>query len=166
MLRKTFAMITPAVIALAVAAACLSPNVVLAFAMTYGKPLDVNEDLEFVDVTEHMTVTNTDEGLLVVNSTDSLVVCMMGRNFRSSAKSPSPDGSVRGRRGYNDKRKSIPLNGVSGYWNFKLSTGEEKFIRAESYRFFATLQCAAVDRVLNRSCKPGMNIHQCVKQGL
>lgn len=124
-----------------------------------------SEDLPFEDVTEQLEYKLQESGhMLVVNPTDNIVVCMVGRFYHISGKSPNLDGS--GRRGYK-KKETIRLNGVSGTWMFKVEPNADRTLQPNITTTMGTLQCAAVDYVIDKKkCSPGMNIHACVKQGL
>ena len=170
-MRKFFAMIVPVAIAFAVAAATLSPNVVLAFTggMYYGRsPSDTHSaDLPFNDVTEQLEYFEYDNGQMSIKNTqEQIVVCLVGKSYFSTSPSPSPDGSTRMRRGYNDKKDYIPLNGVSGQFLFHIPAGETKLLSSTLTGQLATIQCATVDYYVSKRCRPGMNIHSCIKQGL
>ena len=170
-MRKVFVMAIPVAIALAVAAATFSPNIVLAFTggMYFGSsPSDAHSaDLPFVDVTELLEFHDYPNGQLeITNPLEDHVVCLIGKTYFSTAPSPSPDGSNRMRRGYNDKKDYIRLNGVSGQYLFLVQAGDVKLLGEVLSKQIGTIQCATVDYYVSRRCRPGMNIYTCIKRGL
>ena len=158
-------MIVPVAIALAVVAATLSPNFVLAFGVPYTVLVPLEPDLPFVDVTEEMVFTRSEGKLLVENPLETPVVCLIGKTNRSSGKSPSLDGK-KSRGGYLTKQDTIRLNHMSGQWAFKVEPNDSHLIHNHMVHQIGTIQCTAVDYVIENRCTPGMNIHACVKQGL
>ena len=122
-------------------------------------------DTPVVDVTEQMTFTRSEGTLLVENPLDTPVVCLIGKTNHSSGKSPSLDGTKR-RGGYLTKQDSFRLNNMSGQWAFKVEPNDSQLLHNTIVHQIGTLQCAAVDYVIDNRCTPGMNINACVKQGL
>ena len=132
---------------------------------------NLNEGLPFDDVTEQVTVETTDYGRLrVVNPFDSPITCMIGKLpyglGGSWGRGMSPHPSGKGKKGYK-RREKIPLNGVSGTFIFAVEPNKERELHPSHAQQLGTIQCARVDQVLDSNrCRPGMNIHACVKQGL
>jgi hypothetical protein len=128
--------------------------------------LSINvDDTPFVDATEEMVFTRSEGKLLVENPLDTPVVCLIGKINRSSGKSPSLDGT-KSRGGYLTKQDTIRLNHMSGQWAFKVGPNDSHMLHNTMVHQIGTLQCTAVDYVIENRCTPGMNIHACVKQGL
>ena len=157
-------MVVPVAIALAVVAATLSPKFVLAFGGAYTV-VPLEPDLPFVDATEEMVFTRSEGKLLVENPLETPVVCLIGKTNRSSGKSPSLDGT-KSRGGYLTKQDTIRLNHMSGQWAFKVEPNDSHLLHNTMVHQIGTIQCTAVDYVIENRCTPGMNIHACVKQGL
>ena len=125
---------------------------------------DVNEGLVFEDITEFMEF----DGATIVNPYDHPVVCMVGKLpfIGKNAKSPDLSGRVM-RRGYKLLRKDkIPMISTGGHWLFEVKPDSKRKLMANTLKMLGTLQCAKVDRVVDRRCIPGMNIQWCKEQGL
>jgi hypothetical protein len=128
--------------------------------------LSINvDDTPFVDATEEMVFTRSEGKLLVENPLETPVVCLIGKTNHPRGKSPSLTGMKR-RGGYHTKRDAIRLNHMSGHWAFKIEPQGSSLLHNVMVHQIGTLQCAAVDYVIENRCTPGMNINACVKQGL
>ena len=131
----------------------------------------INEGLPFEDVTEDVLVETTKYGRLrIVNPLNSPITCMIGKLpyglGGSWGRGMSPHPSGKGKKGYK-RREKIPLNGVSGTFIFAVEPNAERELHPSHAQQLGTIQCAKVDYYLNsKQCRPGMNIHACVKQGL